>query len=88
MWHYLYFLPEPQGQGSLRPVFNRACQSLSAINPPRVKVPPLYGFQYKKHPQGIENGLQNSWMNKENQESMGLVGKGSRYGISLKAWIG
>ena len=20
-WHFLYFLPEPQGQGSLRPTF-------------------------------------------------------------------
>ena len=28
-WHFLYFLPEPQGQGSLRPVFREIIELTS-----------------------------------------------------------
>src|SRR5579875_3176987 len=35
-WHFLYFLPLPQGQGSLRPIFSRrtTCCGFSITPPP------------------------------------------------------
>ncbi|HYZ70543.1 MAG TPA: hypothetical protein VE528_02690, partial [Thermoleophilaceae bacterium] len=39
-WHFLYFLPEPQGQGSLRPTFSNSeatrCLVATEVAPPAV----------------------------------------------------
>src|SRR5438094_7170740 len=39
-WHFLYFLPLPQGQGSLRPIFSRrmTCCGFSRVPPPAILI--------------------------------------------------
>src|SRR5580700_2546350 len=39
-WHFLYFLPEPQGQGSLRPTFSAprtTCWTVRCSPPPAIR---------------------------------------------------
>src|SRR6185312_1967184 len=44
-WHFLYFLPEPQKQGSLRPIFWMSGRAFTAAPPPdRTLRPGATGF--------------------------------------------
>src|SRR5512146_2242312 len=33
-WHFLYFFPDPHGQGSLRPTFGSLCLTVCVDGPP------------------------------------------------------
>src|SRR5213080_2242240 len=37
-WHFLYFLPEPHQQGSLRPILALRCADIAATAPPPTAV--------------------------------------------------
>ena len=69
-WQYLYFLPEPHGQGSLRPTLGPACTGTIGIAPsanlnPDRRFPSLFEPVHGSAPdiagQGIANPIGQIW---------------------------